>query len=381
MSIILPEEHRQRAAQLRADMAAEKLDALLIYSWKRGQVRYISGYHPNYVANVAMVALPCEGSPALLIRFPFDLERARRESWIEDVTASGNLLNLAIDSAAALRQRRLSSGRLGLVTGDHIMDEMPHSLYMRLERELPRATLVGAGHLFRKARQLKSPAEFELLRASARLVDAGAEAARRALAPGCSEFEVIAAAEAAVRKLGAEEHLAVIASKGVSELIGPPEDKPIEAGDNVIFELAAQKSGYWTQVARVFYVDGPTPDQQAIYQATFSAYEAGVAAARPGNTCADVAAAARLVLERAGYGDYIEQDFGHGIGLDLPEPPNIEAEDETPIEPGMVLVIHPAVRVPEVGGAFIGGTVLIGADGPEPIHSISAFREDGGTSQ
>ena len=105
-----------------------------------------------------------------------------------------------------------------------------------------------------------------------------------------------------------------------------------------------------------------------------------VAAARPGNTCTDVAAAARMALERAGYGDYIEQDFGHGIGLDLPEPPRIEAEDETPIEPGMVLVIHPAVRVPEVGGAFIGGTVLIGADGPEPIHNISAFPDDGGTS-
>ena len=379
MSIILTEEYRQRTAQLRVDMAAENLDALLIYGWKRGQIRYISGYHPNYIANVAMVILPREGPPALLIRFPFDLERARRESWIEDVAASGDVLNLAIDSAAVLRQRKLSGGRIGLVTGDHTMDEMPHSLYVALERELPRATLVEAGHLFRKARQLKSPAEFELLRASARLVDAGAEAAWRVLAPGCSEFEVIAAAEAAVRKLGAGEHLAVIASKGVSELIGPPEDKTIEAGDNVIFELAVQKSGYWTQVARVFYIDGPTPEQRSIYQATFSAYEAAVAAARPGNTCADVAAAARLTLERAGYGDYIEQDFGHGIGLDLPEPPHIEAEDETPIEAGMVLVIHPAVRVPEVGGAFIGGTVLIGADGPEPIHNISAFPDDGGT--
>jgi Xaa-Pro dipeptidase len=373
MSLISPEEYGQRAAQIQVDMAVENLDALLIYSWKRGQVRYISGYHPNYIANVAMVILPCQGPPALRIRFPFDLERAQRESWIEDVAASGNLLNLAADSAAVLRQRNLSSGRIGLVSGDHMMDEMPHSLYVALQRELPRAALVEAGHLFREVRQRKSPAEFELLRASARLANAGAEAARQALAPGCSEFEVIAAAEAAVRKRGAEEYLAVIASKGVSELIGPPEDKPIEAGDNVIFELAVQKGGYWTQVARVFYVGGPTPDQRAIYQATFSAYEAAVAAARLGNRCADVAAAARLELERAGYGDYIEQDFGHGIGLDLPEPPRIEAEDETPIEPGMVLVIHPAVRVPEVGGAFIGGTVLIRADGPEPIHNISAF--------
>ncbi len=351
-------------------MAGEGLDALLVYSWKRGQARYLSGYHPNYIANVALLVLPREGSPALRIRFPFDVERARQESWVEDIVASGSPAKLVTDAAIVLRQRGLAGGRIGLVTGDHVIDEMPYNLYALLQRELPEAELVESGHLLRRARLRKSPAEFTLLRASARLTQAGTEAARQSLIPSATEYEVVAAAEAAMRRLGAEAHLVVISSKGVSELVGPPEDKVIEAGDNVILEIAVQKMGYTTQVARVFYVGGPTPAQREIYAAALCAYQAALAEARPGNTCANLAAVIQHELDRGGLGQYLEQDMGHGIGIDLPEPPRIESEDHTLLEAGMALVIHPAVRVPGIGGAFLGGTVLIHDSGPEPIHII-----------
>ena len=69
----------------------------------------------------------------------------------------------------------------------------------------------------------------------------------------------------------------------------------------------------------------------------------------------------------------MEHDLGHSIGIDLPENPRIEFGDTTAIEPGMVLVIHPSIRVPGVGGAFIGGTVLIHKDKTEPIHHFNTY--------
>ena len=351
-------------------MQAERLDALLVYAWKRGQIRYVAGYHPNYVANLAVAVLPLIGVPALRIRFPFDLERAQQESWIDDVAASGSPTQMLRDAADVLRRQSLGQGRIGLVTGDNVMNEMPYNLYAVLQSELPQATLLEAGHLLLRERQIKSPEEFGLLRAAARLADAGAQAASQELAPGRSEFEVVAAAEAAMRRLGAEMHLVVISSKGVSENIGPPEDKILEAGDNLILEVAVQKSGYTAQTARVYYIGGPTAGQRQIYQATYQAYQAGLAAAYPGNTCEGLAAAMLKELERSGLARFVQQDLGHGIGIDLPEPPRIESGDRTRIEPGMVLVIQPSVRVPSVGGAFLGGTVLIHPTGPEPIHSI-----------
>ncbi len=97
------EEYRRRINTIRASMAGQRLDALLIYSWKRGQVRYLTGYTPNYVANVAAVVLPVDGDPVMFIRFPFDLERAHRACWFDDVRASGDLSGIGRDVARHLR--------------------------------------------------------------------------------------------------------------------------------------------------------------------------------------------------------------------------------------------------------------------------------------
>jgi Xaa-Pro dipeptidase len=363
-------EYLKRAEYLRQEMAIQKLDALLFYGWKRGQIFFISGYYPNYIANVAMVLLPKEGEPAMRIRFPFDLERARHESWIQDVGASGNVINLADDCAALCFQKKLASARIGLVTGDRVMEEMPRTLFSALQKNLPEVTWVEANELIQNTRLIKSQDEYNALRASAHLADQGIKAAQEIISPGCTEFEVVSAVEAKMRLAGADAHLVVISSKGVNELIGPPEDNTLERGDNVILEAAVQKDGYWTQVARVFYVGGPTEAQARIYKDTYKAFAEGVNAIQPGKTCREVANVIQSSLEQSGYSGSIEQDFGHGIGLDLPEPPRIEISDDTVIQKGMVLVIHPAIRKMGVGGAFIGGTVLVHDDRAEIIHEI-----------
>lgn len=372
------EEYRQRVMKLQQAMSAHGLDALLVYGWKRNHVRYLTGYYPNYIANVAMVAVPRAGDPAMRIRFPFDLERARRESWLVDVAASGELMKLVEDSAAVLRGLGLAEGRIGLVTGDRTIDEMPFSVHQRLQGVLPSATFDQCSDLLLEARITKSPAEFAMLRESALIADAGALAAEALMEPGRSEFEVIAAAEAQARKLGAGAYLAVIGSRGSEELIGPPEERALEDGDNVILEIAVEKAGYWAQVARVFHVGAPTDEQREIDAATYQAYQVAVDACQPGTSCADVAAKVQAILEMRGLAKYLEVDLGHGIGMDLPEPPRVEPGDSTLIQPGMVLVVHPSVRVPGVGGAFLGGTVLIEQSGPEPIHEIPSEPGMGG---
>lgn len=360
----------RRTEYLRQQMALQRLDALIFYGWKRGQILYISGYFPNYIANVAMVVLPKEGEPVLRIRFPFDLDRAKNESWIKDVHASGNLTNLAKDCADFCIAHHLSNSRIGLVTGDNVMDEMPSSLFAVLQNALPNITWIDANNIVQNARLIKEPDEFEALRISANLADIGIQAAKKIIKPGISEYEVVAATEAEMRRGGADAYLVVIASKGLSELIGPPENKILQTGDNVILEAAVQKDGYWTQVAQVGYVGGPSEAQSKIYRDTYQAFIEGVDAIHPGKTCREIAQVIQSSLEKSGYSGAIEQDYGHGIGLDLPEPPRIELTDNTIIQKGMVLVIHPAVRQKGIGGAFIGGTVLVHDDHAEIIHNI-----------
>ena len=135
---ITKEEYTGRLELIRRGMAEKKLEALLVYSWKRGQVRYISGYQPNYVANTAIVIVPPEGKPTLLIRFPFDLERAKKSSWLEDIRASGDWAGFVRDCRAILAGRGADGGRIGLISGDFVVNEMPYTLYQDLVESLPR---------------------------------------------------------------------------------------------------------------------------------------------------------------------------------------------------------------------------------------------------
>ena len=367
---ISKDEYAGRLSRIRQAMADEGLDALLVYSWKRGQVRYVSGYTPNYIANVALVVIPRQEEPTMFIRFPFDLERAQAMCWFDDVRASGDVAAVGRDAVTRLRELKLDRGRIGLVSGDGVMDELPYTLYDQLRGDLPEVAFSDTRKLTMDLRLIKSPAEFNLLEQSARVADAAVEAAGGAIAPGVGEYALVSAAEATARAAGGDGYLVAIAGRGTQELIGPPEDKPIEPGAVVIVEVAVQVDGYWTQVARAFVAGEPTAEQHAIYEAVYRAYSSAVDAVSIGKPLGVVAEVAYDILNAAGYADYIEHDVGHGIGLDLPEPPSVQVGADLPIREGMVLVLHPAVRVPGVGGAFIGGTVLVTQDGPVAIHQI-----------
>jgi Xaa-Pro dipeptidase len=367
---ISKDEYVGRLSRIRQAMADRNLDALLVYSWKRGQVRYVSGYTPNYIANVALVVIPRHEDPTMFVRFPFDLERAQAMCWFDDVRASGDVAAVGRDAATRLHELKLDRGRIGLVSGDGVMDELPYTLYDQLRGDLPQVAFSDARKLAMDLRLIKSPAEFNLLEQSARVADAAVEAAGGTIAPGVGEYALVSAAEATARAAGGDGYLVAIAGRGTQELIGPPEDKPIEPGAVVIVEVAVQVDGYWTQVARAFVAGGPTAEQHAIYETVYRAYSSAVDAVSLGKPLGVVGEAAYAVLDAAGYADYIEHDVGHGIGLDLPEPPSVQMGADLPIQEGMVLVLHPAVRVPGVGGAFIGGTVLVAQDGPVAIHQI-----------
>src|ERR1700735_519664 len=75
----------ERLSEVRSQMRSRNLDALLVYSQKRGHIAYLSVYRPNYHTNSAFLLIPLEDEPVLQIKFGFDLPRARKLSWVEDI--------------------------------------------------------------------------------------------------------------------------------------------------------------------------------------------------------------------------------------------------------------------------------------------------------
>ena len=128
--------------------------------------------------------------------------------------------------------------------------------------------------------------------------------------------------------------------------------------------------GYQAELERTMVV-GPASDRQRrFFEHMKAVQEVAFDALRPGSRCSDVDRAVRRYYADHDLTPYWKHHTGHGIGLDMPEPPRVEPGVTTPVRLGMALVLHPALRVPGVGGAFVGGTVLIDQDGPLPIHTI-----------
>jgi Xaa-Pro dipeptidase len=96
-------------------------------------------------------------------------------------------------------------------------------------------------------------------------------------------------------------------------------------------------------------------------------------AVKPGVSAEEVDEAARAVVEDAGYGEYFFHRTGHGLGLEVHEPPYIIAGNEQLLEPGMTFTVEPGIYLPERGGVRIEDDVLVTLSGGE---SLTAFRRD-----
>lgn len=363
--------YEARLQKIREETRSAGLDGLFVYGWKRGQIKYISGYYPNYIANTAAIFIPTEGNVCMWVRFPFDLERAKNHSWITDIRTSGGIYEIGMDFVQEMRARELEHSRLGYVTGDFVMDEIPFSLFSQIRQELPQIEWKNMIPVFDRLRVIKEPGEYDMIRECAQLADLGAARATNLIQTDNSECMIVAEIEYTLRKNGADDMLVVISSDGANQLIGPPDpERKLKTGRNVVVEIAVKYKGYWTQVARTFSVKPSTDQQERIYTTVHDAYKMVAKSLTSGSIANETAYILSKILSEKGYGDSIEQDFGHGIGFDLPEMPRLAPHDNTLLETGMVIVVHPAIRKKGTGGAFIGGTVLMTEKGPELLHSI-----------
>ena len=106
---------------------------------------------------------------------------------------------------------------------------------------------------------------------------------------------------------------------------------------------------------------GADPDdrQREVFEIVHAAERAGIEAARAGAPALEVDAAARGVIEEAGYGPHFIHRTGHGLGLEVHEPPYLTATNEQPLEPGMVVTVEPGIYVEGWGGVRIEDDVVI----------------------
>jgi Xaa-Pro aminopeptidase len=255
---------------------------------------------------------------------------------------------------------------------DLAVDEISSSLRQHISAHLPHAQITPASDLLNEIRLIKSHNEVEKLRAAAGLADLVAEAFRKTIRPGMQDHKAVVIATQAARIEGAED-CSIILSTHPSRMALPPCGFEFQQGHTVACEISVQLDGYWVQICRVLSMGKPTAAQKDIFEACWDAQAAAVRAAKPGVPVASLLECAHKVIAEAGYMDYIQYGPGHGVGLDLPELYPLDLHCTSPLAAGVVMIIHPAIWVPDRGAAFVGGPMAV--SGGEPLRLDNSQRE------
>ncbi len=281
-------------------------------------------------------------------------EQARQEmSGAVLVVARGSLLH-----AAAQRLQSQKVVRVGFES-----DRMTQAGYAALRKSLPRSIkLVPACGVVDALRMIKDAEELKLIRQA---VNMGADLlmpAVEAIRPGVREADVAAEIEYAARRWGAEQmsfETIVAAGKRSALPHGRASSARIPRRGFVILDLGVILAGYCSDMTRTVHAGTVTRADRGIYNAVLEAQEAAIERAGPGVTAGAVDEAARSVLRKAGLERFFVHSTGHGVGLEIHEPPRVGKGQMDVLRPGTVITIEPGVYLAGRGGVRIEDMVAI----------------------
>ena len=222
------------------------------------------------------------------------------------------------------------------------------------------------------------------MRTASRTNDAAMARFRKLVRLGVTEAEVAGQLETIYRELGAQGHsFAPIVSFGANaaDPHHEPDATPLRKGDVVLFDVGCRQGEYCSDMTRTFFWNEPTTRQREVYECVRRANAAARALVAPGVRFRDIDAAARTIIEDAGYGPYFTHRLGHQIGLDVHEPGDVSAVHDEPVKPGMVFSIEPGIYLPGEFGVRIEDLVLVTETGREVLNryprEIEVLRPNG----
>lgn len=243
-----------------------------------------------------------------------------------------------------------------------------------LEQKAKSLELVSTAGLVEELRQVKDEYEIGQIREAIRLAERGFAALRATLTPETSEREAAHDLEHTMRRLGArgvsfEPIVAVGARSALPH--GRPTGEQMSAAGFVLVDWGAEgPTGYRSDLTRLLATAKIPPKLEKLYRVVLTAQQRGIDAIRPGARGDEVDAAARKVIEDAGYGKRFGHGLGHGIGLEIHEGPRLASTSETVLEPGMIVTVEPGIYLPGWGGIRIEDDVLVTSDGCEVLSNV-----------
>jgi len=231
-----------------------------------------------------------------------------------------------------------------------------------------KAKLKPMAKLIWELRKVKDSGEIGLMRKAGELTCEGMRAAYEVIRPGMKEFEVAAEIEYAMRRKGSwGTAFDTIVASGVRSAFphGGCTDREIREGDLVVVDIGASYRYYRSDMTRTLVAGKPSERQKRLYEIVRTAQQKAVQAVKAKAKARELDTIARKIIEEAGYGVNFVHSLGHGIGLEVHEPPTLSQQSKDRLAVGNVVTIEPGIYIAGFGGIRIEDTVLVKEHGFE----------------
>jgi Xaa-Pro dipeptidase len=364
-----------RLEAIRRDLRERGLEALVAvndgshYSGSDDPLFVVTGFR---ALGEAAVIVRADGHDELVVTPVWDADRAGERA--PKMTVTG-----AEDLASGLRERLKARGatRIG-VAG---LASLP-----RAGADAVASVLGGkperVDSLVANRARAKSDEEIEHARIATRIAEQGYERMVELARPGMREDELAVELRWTMKALGAEDNFFMLNSGKQNRAVGPCSSRKLERGDFILTELSPLYRGQMTQICRTIVVGGASDAHKHAYGLLKRGFEKGLEAARPGAPMSDVCGAVDAVMEAEGYAEYSGPPWmrlrrrGHGLGLGSNLPGDVAPDNDMPLEPGMVFVLHPNQYLPQTGYMMCGEPVLITAEGGRALSTKRAELDE-----
>jgi Xaa-Pro aminopeptidase len=249
----------------------------------------------------------------------------------------------------------------------------------KLNQELPQVTILAAENLVEQLREVKDQEEIDQIRASIDLAERAFTMVRASLCGDHTEKRIANELEYQIRLLGGRG-CSFTPIVGVGPRGALPHarlsDHRLEESDFVLIDWGARSELYVSDLTRILVTARISPKLERIYGVVSMAQQAAIDAIRPGAVMKDVDAAARKVIEDAGFGSQFTHGLGHGIGLDIHESPRLASNQDGKLKAGMVVTVEPGIYVQDWGGVRIEDDVLVTRAGHEVLTKFPKELND-----
>lgn len=341
--------YAERISSLARHLARRHVGAMFLEPGSN--FRYITGLELGRSERLIAVVLTA-GGELHLIGPAFEEERlcrcaapARVGTWLEDQ-----------DPVLCVREAVLAGSKDTIVA---VGPTTRFSVVESLRVALPGYNMVDAGPIIGEARLTKDKAELSAMRAACRKTLEVMASVPKIARAGMTELEL-------AREIGGG-----IVQFGENAAIphGGPSDRRLRAGDVILVDTGHTVDGYWSDLTRTFSFGRRNKEFTRVYEVVEKAQKAAIRAVKPGATCQSVDSAARKVIEDAGFGDCFIHRTGHGLGLDIHEPPYLVQGNQARLRAGMVVTIEPGIYLPGRFGVRIEDDVAVTRTGRRILSS------------